>query len=288
MVVVFQTIKEILSFPLIEVKNFVLTPYNILAFFVFILIGRIIVWLLKKTIHKVIEGKPNFTPRRELAIFQIVKYIIYTVALIIALQSIGLDVTVLIAGSTALLVALGLGLQGFVNEFFSGIVLLSEGSISVNDVIEVDGKTGKVVEIGIRSTKIETRTGIAIVVPNSKFITGSVINYNQQNGYCAFIFSVEVSYQSDVELVTQVLLDSTYSVEEVRKDPPVVIYLKDFGDSALIFDILYYTNNIFGASSVSSQIRYKIFENFRKNNIQIPFPQRVLHIETNTDSEKVL
>lgn len=273
-----EDLKTTLAYPILSIHNFQLTPYHLLALALFFLLGKILAWIAKNIIRRILSDKPGFTARRETAIVRLIQYVIYTLTFIVGLQTVGINVTVLVAGSTAILVALGLGMQGLVNEFFSGLVLLFEGAVSVGDVIEVDAKMGIVTDVGIRSCKIQTRNGVSIIVPNSKFITGVVVNYNHDHPFCGFNLRIGVDYDCDTKLVTRLLTESTYAVPRVRKEPSVSISIKDFGEFAVIFDILFYTDDVLYGESVKSDIRYVIFDVFRKNNVRIPFPQREIRV----------
>ena len=202
------------------------------------------------------------------------------IAIAIALESIGIKLTLLIAGSAALLVGLGLGLQSVFQDFISGVVILVESTIQVNDVIEVEGFVGRVKEIGLRTSKVVTRDDIVTIIPNSKFTTERVINWSHTKRKTRFHINVGVAYGSDVELVREVLLECAAEHEEVENTPKPFVRFIDFGNSSLDFELFFWSVNNFYVENIKSDLRFLIDKKFRENKIQIPFPQRDIHIRT--------
>ena len=187
--------------------------------------------------------------------------------------------TVLIAGSAALLIGVGLGLQQTFNDIISGMILLSERSIKIGDILEIDGDIVKIQEIGLRTSKGLNRDQISIFIPNSLITTNKVINWSHQTKHNRFKIDVGVAYGSDVELVSRILEESAVSHEKVNTKDEVTVMLVDFGDSSLDFQLLFFSEEIFRIERIKSDIRKIISKKFDENNISIPFPQRDLHIK---------
>ena len=181
----------------------------------------------------------------------------------------------------ALLVGLGLGLQQIFQDIMSGIAILFEGSLKVGDIVEIqDNIIGRVIEIGLRTSKIETRDNIIMVVPNSKFVTDIVINWSHMEKKTRFHIDVGVAYGSDVEKVSQVLLQCAEDINKISKTPPPFVRFSDFGNSSLDFQLYFWTTETFQVEYIKSEIRYKIDSAFRANGVHIPFPQRDVHIKS--------
>ncbi|MBS1517745.1 MAG: mechanosensitive ion channel [Bacteroidetes bacterium] len=213
------------------------------------------------------------------SILQLIKYIIWIFALSFILKALSVDVTFLIASSAALLVGVGLGLQNVFKDFICGIIILIEGTVKVEDIVEVDGIVVKVKEISLRTSHVVSREDKVLIIPNHKFIEDNVTNWTHNRTPTRFELAVSVDYSSDTKLVEKTLLEcvqkSTEVINEGRYAP--FIRFSDFGDSALLFNIIFWSNNLFRIENTKSALRFEITEAFRANNITIPFPQRVLH-----------
>ncbi len=221
----------------------------------------------------------NFDTGTAYAIYQIVKYFVWVIAFGLILETIGIRVTVLVAGSAALLVGVGLGLQQTFNDVVSGIILLSERSIKIDDILEIDGDIVKIQDIGLRTSKGLNRDQISIIIPNSLITTNKVINWSHQTIHNRFRINVGVAYGSDVDLVSEVLRESALENIKVDSKDGVEVQLLDFADSSLNFQLLFYSDEIFRIERIKSDIRKVITRKFKENDIIIPFPQRDLHIK---------
>lgn len=213
-----------------------------------------------------------------ISIFKFIKYLVYLVVILITLSAGGIDITLLITASAALFVGLGLALQELFQDIIGGIFIITDKSLQVGDIVETEGKVGKVVEIKLRTTRAITRDDRVIIIPNHKFMSDIVYNYTQNNNITREEIKVGVAYGSDIQLVTSVLLASLTDDKEILKDPEPFVLFDDFGDSSLLFSINFYINNSFRALKIKSRIRYIIDSKFQENNIKIPFPQRDVHL----------
>ena len=161
------------------------------------------------------------------------------------LEAIGIKLTLLLAGSAALLVGVGLGLQQTFNDVISGIILLSERSIKIDDVLEIDGDVVKIESIGLRTSKALNRDDISIIIPNSLITTSKVINWSHQSEKTRFRIEIGVAYGSDVDQVIRVLEESAFEHSEVTNRKLVEARLMNFGNSSLDFQLLFFSTNIF-------------------------------------------
>lgn len=279
---IMETINNILQFELInsgQYKLRVVTLFMVLLIFV---IMKILLWLIKKSLFSKSRLK-QFDSGNTYSLYQIIKYVMWVIAIGFILETIGVKVTVLIAGSAALLVGIGLGLQQTFNDVISGIILLSERSIKIDDVLEIDGDVVKIQEIGLRTSKGLNRDDISIIIPNSLITTNKVINWSHQSKKTRFRIDVGVSYGSDVDLVIKILEESTFEHPDIFSRELTEARLVNFGNSSLDFQVLFFSKNIFRISKVKSDIRRNINKKFIENNITIPFPQMDLHLKSKID-----
>ncbi|TLX71516.1 mechanosensitive ion channel [Labilibacter sediminis] len=214
-------------------------------------------------------------------IFQIVKYFVWVITVVLILSNIGLSVNVLLAGSAALFVGLGFGVQSLFNDFVSGLIILFEGTIRVQDIVELEnGIIGKVQEIGLRTSKLLTRDNIVTIIPNNNFVGKNVINWSYNEHKTRFKVDVGVSYGSDVRLVEKILIKCASEHDKIYSTPQPFVYFNDFGESSLDFSLFFWIDDSFWVEKVRSDLRFAIHDKFKENDVEIPFPQRDLHIRS--------
>lgn len=279
-----ESITKFLDFDLLSIGDNKIKIYTLLAILIIYLATKFIVWLIKKALFRK-QKSAKLDIGNTYALYQIIKYIIWVAAIGLLLETIGIKVTVLIAGSAALLVGLGLGLQQTFNDIISGIILLSERSIKVGDILEIDGDVVKIQSIGLRTSEGLNRDDISIIIPNSLITTNKVINWSHQSQLTRFIITVGVAYGSDVDLVIQILKDSAIEHPDVTNNNALDAWLLDFGNSSLDFQLLFFSKNIFRIEKVKSDIRRIISRKFAENNINIPFPQVDVHYKSGAPNE---
>jgi len=277
-----EWLNNILEYKILEVSGKVVTPFQIIVLLLILLVVKLISRSIEYAFKKRAE-KYDLDEGKKFAIIKLIKYFIYVLAIVFSLESLGFDISLLLAGSAALLVGIGLGLQDIFKDFISGIIILFGGSIKVGDVIEIDELVGVVKEINIRTSKVRTRDGIIIIVPNSNFIIQNVINWSNSNKLTRFKIEVGVAYGSDVRLVEKILVSCAEENEMVNSRPKPFARFNNFGDSSLEFQIYFWTEKIWRIENIKSELRFSIDDAFRKNGITIPFPQRDLHIKSGMD-----
>ena len=207
------------------------------------------------------------------------KYLVYILAVFLILETLGVRISVLLAGSAALLVGVGLALQDSFKDLVSGLILLGEGTVEVGDVVEVEGMVAKVMRIGLRTSRLETRDDTSIIVPNSKLVINNVSNWSHKETSNRFMVNVGVAYGTDVELVRELLLEVAGRHPDVLDQPAPSVQFIDFGESSLDFRLLFYSSRSFQIEFVKSDLRFAIVDIFEKNEIcVIPFPQRDIWI----------
>ncbi|NPD46971.1 MULTISPECIES: mechanosensitive ion channel family protein [unclassified Lentimicrobium] len=275
-----NAIKDFLEFDLYNLGEYKIEVYTLVTILLIALVTRFILWLIKKALDR--KNKFNKLDKgNTYALFQIIKYVIWVIAIGLILETIGIKVTVLIAGSAALLVGIGLGLQQTFNDVISGIILLSEKSIKIDDVLQIDGDVVKIQSIGLRTSKGLNTDDISIIIPNSLITTNKVINWSHQTKKTRFRIDVGVAYGSDVGLVIKTLEESAFEHPDVTDRELTEARLVNFGNSSLDFQVLFFSKNIYRINKVKSDIRRIINQKFSKNNILIPFPQMDLHFKSN-------
>ncbi len=276
-----ELLNKILEFELLSIGEYSLRISTLFIAFLIIVITKVILWLIKKAIFRN-RNLEKFNEGNTYSLYQIIKYIVWVIAIGFVLETFGVKVTLLIAGSAALLVGLGLGLQQTFNDVISGVILLSERSIKIGDVLEIDGDIVKMQEIGLRTSTGLNTDDISIIIPNSLITTNKVINWSHQTNLNRFRIDVRVTYGSDVEVVIKTLEESAREHPEVDDKKVIEARLVNFGSSSLEFQVLFYSSTIFGSDRMKSDIRRIVNRKFIQNKITIPFPQMDVHIKSDT------
>ena len=272
-----MNINQILDYEILNLHGSSIIVYDVLGIIFLYLLLYFMLWGAKRYLKRQSSTK-RLDRGKSLAIYKIIKYFLITIVVILSLDSIGVKVTILLASSTALFVGIGLGLQQTFNDFISGFILLFEGSISIGDIVEIDGIVGRVEKIDLRTSKISTRDNTVIILPNSALANNNLINWSLNKKATRFSIDVGVAYGSDTNLVSELLKEATVEHVEVIKNEPIQIRFENFGNSSLDFSILFFSHNMFEIEKIKSEIRFIIDEKFRTHGITIPFPQQDLHL----------
>ncbi len=268
----------------LSVGGFRFTPAGfltkVLLVLVVVLATRLLArWARRLNEHGVfrrVEPGPRYT------IIRLVQYGIYVLGVVVGLRVVDIDLTAITVALGAIGVGAGLGLQSVVANFVAGLVLLFERPVKVHDFVSTDNIEGRVQEIRFRSTLIQTNDNISIIVPNSDLTGRSLINWSHEDSNVRLHIPVGVAYGSDVALVTKTLLEVAAETDSVLKQPSPEVFFREFGDSSLNFDLLVWTAHPEGHSRLRSRLNYGIDAAFRKNGVEIPFPQRDLHVKSAT------
>ena len=281
--IVTQMINDFLS-KSIQLGSYVLSMERALAVLLTLILGHVTFMLFKWALRRALKLK-HIEEGRRFLIVRLMRTLIYVITFFIVIEVLGFNLTVIWAGSAALLVGVGIGLQGFFNDVISGFVLLFEGGVRVGDELEIDGDLVKVKGIALRATRVETVDGDLVVMPNSKIAGNSVMNFSQGLTSTRISVSVGVAYGSDVELVRQLLLDAMTAQAQIVKSPTPQVIFSEFGDSALNFEVRGWVRSPWNRMIIKSDIRFRIDTLFRTNKIKIPFPQRELYITNTAQSD---
>ncbi len=275
---IFADYQKVVEFSIFRIKKVDVTISDFFYMFTVIAITALVLVGLKRFLRRQIE-KEHLDLGTSAALFQVAKYILWILAIITTLEGAGFKLSILLAGSAALLVGLGSGIQKIFSDIASGFILLIERTLKVSDVVDVGGVVGKVVKSGIRTTTILTRDHVRMIIPNSKFTSEPVINMSNYDENTRFKVDVGVAYGSDIQLVKASLLECALAHSKVSKKPLPFVRFNNFGNSSLDFQLFFWTRKNFEVPTIQSDLRFMIDEKFRENQISIPFPQRDVYIK---------
>ncbi|MDD5619947.1 MAG: mechanosensitive ion channel, partial [Proteiniphilum sp.] len=237
-------LRDFIEYEIFRIGEYSFTNSKIITVALVVLSTMGILSVIKKLLfRKKIENR--YDRGNLYSLFQIIKYFVWIIAILIMLEELGLKLNALLAGSAALLVGIGLGLQNTFNNFVSGIILLFEGSIHVGDVLEIDDDVVQIEKIGLRTSKAIDRDYISVIIPNSLITSNKVVNWSHQDRKTRFRIKVGVAYGSDVDLVIKVLRESALDHKDISDKSSVIARFVDFGSSSLDFELLFFSDNVF-------------------------------------------
>lgn len=260
-----------------EVGHHVFTVLDLLEVVSVILLARIILGILRRALRRA-ERFSTLDEGKRFIVHRMVSSVVWTLATLFVLSVLGLNLTAVWAGSAALLVGVGIGLQGFFNDVISGFVLLFEGGVAVGNILEVDGQLVRVERIDLRSTRVVSVKGELLVLPNAKVAGEAVVNLSQGGPSIRIEVEVGVAYGSDVQLVERLLLEAMTEQPEILGKPEPAVFFQDFGDSSLDFSVFGWLDHSWDRMAIKSRVRKAIDAKFREHGVAIPFPQRDLHV----------
>jgi small-conductance mechanosensitive channel len=210
----------------------------------------------------------------------IVRYVLVFISIIVLAGTIGVDISSVVVVAGVLGLGIGLGLQGLVNDFVSGVILLVERPVKVGDRIELGELACNVIKISPRATTIRTNDNVTMIVPNSHFVTKPVINWSHHEPDVRMRVSVPVAYDSDPEQVRRVLLEAAERCQGVLRDRPPDVLFDQFGDSALVFTLRVWTRDLASRpGALRSELNFAILAALREAGIEVPFPQRDVRVK---------
>ena len=271
------TVNEFLSTSL-TIGHHTITVFDVLEVVVVIFLSRLLLALLRRALRRA-ERFSRLDEGKRFIVHRMVSSAVWTAAVLTILSVLGLDLTAVWAGSAALMVGVGIGLQGFFNDVISGFVLMFEGGVAVGNVLDVDGQLVRVERIDLRSTRVVSTDGELLVVPNAKVAGDAVVNLSQGEPSTRIHVNVGVAYGSDVALVQRILLEAMAEQPELLDDPKPTVFFQDFGDSSLDFSVMGWLSEPWNRMAIKSRIRIAIDAKFREYGVEVPFPQRDVHIK---------
>ena len=267
--------------PYFSIGDLAITPGFLLSVFTFLIFLAILTRLVRRFVRVQLLSRTAFDPGQQFAIEKAVGYFVFGIGLLIGLQATGLNLTSLAFLGGAFGIVIGFGLQNISSNFVSGLILLVERPIMVGDRIEVGSLNGDVTRIGTRSTWIRTNDNVVIIVPNSDFISNRVTNWTANDRQIRFSMPVGVSYGSSPLQVRDILQSVALAHPDVLRDPPPETLFRAFGDSSLDFELRVWTRTMVQTPTrLKSDLYFEIFRRFQEAGIEIPFPQRDLHVRS--------
>ena len=266
---------EILNKPYPITEHVTISLMDVIILIVVLLTASLLLTLVRKLVTR---NLPYNDKKKFKVVFSYARWFLYVLIMLITFHTLGVNVTGIFAASAALLIGIGLALQTLFQDIISGVFILIDQSVHVGDIIELDGKIGRVEEIKLRTTRATTADNKVLVIPNHLYLTNSLYNWTQNGTTTREGVEVGVAYGSDVKLVEKLLLQAASAQPEVLEEPEPRVLFTNFGDSSLNFKVVFTLNDSFNARFPQSEIRFEIDRLFREHNITIPFPQRDVHI----------
>jgi small-conductance mechanosensitive channel len=237
--------------------------------------------ILQRLLIRRFLSKTRLQPSLQYGLSRIFGYTLIAIGFYVAFQAVGFDLSSLAIVAASVGVGVGFGLQNIINNFVSGIIILAERPISIGDRIEVAGVAGRVTKIQLRSTTVVTNDNITMIVPNADFISNTVTNWSHGDPKVRIRVPVGVAYGSDLKLLQQLLLEAAGEHPKALRDPSPVVLFNEFGDNSLNFELGVWTQEMTAAPiHFTSEMNFIIEQKLRENDIEIPFPQRDLHVRS--------
>jgi small-conductance mechanosensitive channel len=265
------------------------TPVSLLSILIF-LFGSALTLMVGRLARRGVTGfleRRNNTAGTSYAVGRILQYVVVVTGFLVCLDTLGVDLGTLAALGAMLSVGVGFGLQNIAQNFISGIILLIERPIQKGDFVVVGDIVGTVIAIEMRATKVLSRDGVAMIVPNSEFISGRVFNQSHPTTRKRVRIGVGVAYGSDTTVVRDALLGIALAHGDVVKDPEPIVLFKNFGDSSLDFELAVWLDSPEREPVIMSELRFAIDRVFRERQIEIPFPQREIRMRDGQDGLRI-
>ncbi|HCY97407.1 mechanosensitive ion channel domain-containing protein [uncultured Polaribacter sp.] len=248
----------------------------------FVVIALIVTAFVLKLLRRFITRKiPANDKVKFVSVFSYIRWVVFIAIFLVAMDASGVNVTAIFAASAVLLIGVGLALQTLFQDIISGIFILVDQSVHVGDIIELEGKVGRVLDIRLRTTRAVTIDNKVLVIPNHLYLTNILFNWTENGTETRESVNVGVAYGSDVALVKTILLTTAKNHKTILKHPIPKVLFTDFAESSLNFKLIFTLNDSFETRFVQSDLRFEIDKKFKENGITIPFPQRDVHVFQN-------
>jgi small-conductance mechanosensitive channel len=273
-------LRNTMATPIFQLGGAELTVWSFLQLVVLIPLLFVLTAVLKRGMVRALATGGRLDQSTREAVGTVTRYVVVALGLLIIIQTAGIDLTTLNVLAGAVGIGVGFGLQNIANNFISGLIILFERPIKLGDRIVVNDIEGAVAAIRARSTTVITNDNIAIIVPNSLFVTGTVVNWSHGEERVRFRIPVSVAYGTDVRLAERVLLDVAAANPDVHEHPAPAVRFLEFGDSGLHLELrAWSTTLVHRKGLLISALNFAIYDAFREHAIEIPFPQRDVHLK---------
>jgi len=273
-------IQQVLNYTIFQIKETPVTVISILIFLLFISGFIFLAISVRKALNRKILRHFKIDEGTSYTLSRITQYTIITIGALISFQFVGIDLSGLAVIFGLLSVGIGFGLQNVTSNFISGLIILFERPISVGDRVTVSNIDGDVTEINIRATKVRTVNNVSIIVPNSEFVSKDVINYSHGDSTYRLDIDVGVSYGSDLETVLKAMREVADENKHVLQKPPPDVHLLEFGESSWKMQLRSWIGDVKDYPQIRNELNQAIVRKFREYGVEIPFPQRDLHVRS--------
>lgn len=268
------------DFILFKIQDVGITPSHLAVAVVAIILSLLVSRAVRSTLQKQLFKKMEIDQGLEYALLRFIHYVILIIGIYIGLKTINIPLGAVIGLFAVIGVGIGFGLQNLASNFISGVILLFERPIKIGDRLELNDVWGDVKQINLRTTLIETPDKISIIMPNSRLLENEVINYSYGDPKIRLRVPVGIAYGSDCEKAADLLVKVALDNERVLNEPKPKTWFREFGDSSLNFVLLCWIPNAANKYDITSELNHGIDRIFRENGIEIPFPQRDLHLRS--------
>lgn len=292
-------LQQLLLIEFFRFQEFHIAIYHIFYVFAVVVVSRVVLGLIKVYLLKRVSQTQHFDKGTEYVIVTLAKYLIYSIAIIVIIRGFGINLSLLMGSLALFSLGIGFGLQDLIRDFFSGLVLLIESKVKVGDVIEIlnqgdeENLVAVIKEINLRTSKVETNDGKMLIIPNSKLTNDTVNNWSFGEGLTRFMIPVTVHYGTDLDLVEKILLRCANENKKVSSTNLPIVRLLNFGHDGIELDLVFWADQNLYIEMLKSEIRFEVYREFQREGIEIPYPQRDLHIVDkeqnplkNSDSEE--
>jgi len=264
-----------------------ITIINVVYLIIFLIFFTFLSRIIREALQNRVLPRTRLDIGARASFVNVVIYTFWILAIYTGINILGINLSSLAFMAGALGIGIGFGLQNIVNNFISGIILLFDPSIQVGDMVQIGDDWGTVNRINIRTTIIQTFDNASLILPNSEMISNKVTNWSFKDPKVRRQVDVGVAYGSDVQLVHKILLQIVNDMPEIMNDPAPRVDFRDFADSALIFRIRFWISSPDYWLTAPTELRFKIDEEFKKNGIEIAFPQQDIHIRSASGLEEI-
>lgn len=275
-----QMVYRTLQWPIIKTAETQVPLWSLVYLLTLIVL---LLWVARRSQLWLSDGpllRSRLAPGARQSVGTLARYLMLLIGLLAIVQTAGIDLTTFNVLAGAVGIGVGFGLQNVVSNFIAGIIIMFERPIKVGDRIVVNDVEGNVVEIGARGTTVLNNDNIAVIVPNSKFITENVVNWKYNDDKVRFRIPLSVAYGSDARQVERILLELAGVDTDVLKDPPPVVRFMAFGEDGLQFELRAWSSSLVDRKGkLISQLNFAIYDRFQLEGIAFPFPQRDLHLK---------
>ncbi len=282
------TFEEFIKYNLINLGSLKISLYNLIIVVVVFIGAKMTSSLYKLYIGRKQKLKSDVNLGVEYVYIQIARYIIYIIAVIVSMNVLGINISLILTGSVGLLVGIGLGLQDVFKDTIAGIVLLLEGNIKVGDIVEIDGKAptnsnkgsynfvARIIKISIRTTQIQTKEGNVLIIPNTHLTQQQVENWSHSSPLSMFTIHALIEFGSNTVLATELLKQAAMGHPIVSREEPVVVRLSGFAENGIEMELVFWAANSWDIGNYKSEIRFEIDRLFREHGVHFAYPTRTI------------